>query len=98
MSSLFFDEIVLSTPPPMNVNDYNLYCFENIRFLSQNCNSLNLSVNHLNRDKGKCNIKISSILKNEAKIICLQDTRVSKYENKLKNIISLNKFGSYSLF
>ena len=98
MSSLFFDEIVLSTPPPMNVNDYNLYCFENIRFLSQNCNSLNLSVNHLDRDKGKSNIKLSSILKNEAKIICLQDTRVSKYENKLKNIISLNKFGSYNLF
>ena len=87
MSSLDFDEFVISPPPPVIEHEINMYSLENIKILSQNCNSLNLSSNNINRDQGKCSIKLNAILKNKANIICLQDTRVSKYESILKNLL-----------
>ena len=98
MSSLDFDEFVISPPPPVIEHEINMYSLENIKILSQNCNSLNLSSNNINRDQGKCSIKLNAILKNKANIICLQDTRVSKYESILKNLLLLNKYGSFKVF
>ena len=98
MFSLIFEEIVLSPPPLVNPNEENLFCLENISILSQNCNSLNLSINHLDRDQGRSNLKLNAILKNGAKIICLQDTRISTHAKKLENFLSLNNFGTFNIY
>ena len=81
--------------------NFNIYSLKNIRFLSQNLNSFNLSTrNHSFNKLDKYKAKLCHILKSSNDIIMLQDCRVgsNKNLNDILNDIVCTKYGNYTPF
>ena len=80
-------------PPLTNSNkDFNL------KIISQNMNSLNISDLGANRGADKLHTKLVAILKGRADIYMLQDIRLGDNVTEFKNQLILTAFGSYTVY
>ena len=98
MGSLIFEEHNINQDDRINPSfDFN--ALRNVKFQSQNVNSLNLgSHDHNIPIVDKFGSKINHILKQSSDVILLQDVRVGKKESSLKKVIQFSKYGSFDVF
>ena len=82
----------------VNADVKNLEAWAGVKICSCNVSSLNLSQKNINSTESMFMKKISSILKNNADIFLLQDTRVSDKSHLLKNHLTCTEWGNYDLY
>ena len=80
---------------------FNAFSLKNLKILSQNLNSLNVSTRgHSVNKVDKYKSKLCHILKTSNELIFVQDVRLGSNQNlnDLKNDIACTKYGNYTSF
>ena len=98
MGSLIFEEYNINPDDRINPS-FDLNALRNVKFQTQNVNSLNLStLDHNIPNVDKFGSKINHILKQSSDVILLQDVRIGTKASSLKKVIQFSKYGSFDVF
>jgi exonuclease III len=79
-------------------NDYNFKAWAGVKICSCNVSSLNLSQSNIDDPLSTLNKKLSSILKLNADVFLLQDTRVSNKAHIITKYTTCTKWGNFEIY